>query len=293
MSSENSLLFEKERKFREFQLWPLSATLDLRAWLRNFKDEHQEFALRLAGGFTFLSDPVIDAMLLAAVQRLVNIAGQDASSSSDFFDATLFVIVQGETPSVSDSGHIYARKIRDKVGVDESRILDPASALKVAGSFRNIVFVDDFIGSGQQMLHTWESSHETGSPGAKSFLELNNEGRHRFYYCATVCSAVGHGILAVDIPGLTICAAHLLRAEDSLTNRGHPIWRGHVDEDIKLLEHYSREAGYLGDDGGEEDWRGFYMQALGLAYWHSIPDATLPVFRSSRSSWQPLIRIKK
>jgi hypothetical protein len=292
MTFDNSLIFEKEKRFREFQIWPLAATLDIRAWIENFKDEHHDFALRLLEGFSYLADPVIDAMLLGAMQRLVSTFMAGKSSGADFFHETLFVIVQGESPSVSDSGHIYARKLRDKVGVKEGKIKAPAEALKIASSFRNIVFVDDFIGSGQQMLHTWQRKHQLDSTIRMSFAELAAKGNHSFFYCATVCSFIGHFNLSQDIPELQILAAHQLRKEDSLTYDNHPIWRGKHAENMSLLQQYSKEAGYGAEDGGEDDWRGFHMQALGIAYWHSVPDATLPLFRSTRAAWKPLVRIK-
>jgi hypothetical protein len=292
MASDNSLIFEKEKKFREFQIWPLAATLDVRSWVENFKEEHQDFALRLLDGFYFLSDPVIDAMLLGALQRLVSDFTNRSASGADFFQETLFVIVQGESPSVSDSGHIYARKLRDKAGVSEGKIKHPAEALKIADYFRNIVFVDDFIGSGQQMLYTWQRSHQLAATASTSFSELSAKGNHSFFYCATVCSSIGHLNLSRDIPELQIFAAHQLRNQDSLTYDDHPVWRGRYSESMLLLRQYSKEAGYDAEDGGEDDWRGFYRQALGLAYWHSVPDATLPVFRSARAGWKPLVRIR-
>lgn len=198
MSSASSLIFEKERRFREFQIWPFAAVLDIRSWLTNFEEEHHEFALRLLEGFTYLADPIIDAMLRGAVQRLVNEAALRPLTSTSFFQETLFVIVQGERPSVVDSSHIYARKLRDQISVPETRIKNPIEALKIAGRCRNIVFVDDFIGSGQQMLHTWQREHEI-APGAKmSFEQLSTGGRHSFYYCATVCSSVVSRISALE-----------------------------------------------------------------------------------------------
>lgn len=292
MTSDSSLIFEKEKRFREFQIWPLAATLDIRSWVENFRDEHRDFALRLLDGFYYLADPVIDAMLLGAMQRMVSAFMLGKSNSEDFFHETLFVIVQGESPSVSDSGHIYARKLRDKIGVREGKIMAPADALKMASSFRNIVFVDDFIGSGQQMLHTWQRKHQLNATVQTSFEELSAKGKHTFFYCATVCSCVGHLNLSRDIPELQVFAAHQLRKQDSLTYGDHPVWKGKYDESMSLLHQYSKEAGYCAEDGGEDDWRGFHRQALGVAYWHSVPDATLPLFRSTRANWKPLVRIR-
>ncbi|MBA1347229.1 hypothetical protein [Rhizobium sp. WYCCWR 11146] len=293
MSSESSPIFEKEKKFREFHIWPLSAELDIRQWLSNFEEQHHDFALRLLDGFSYLADPVINAMLTGAMQRLVTQAtAKSRTPAVGFFDETIFVLVQGERPSASDSGYLYARKLRDKLGVAEGKIKDPSDALKVINQFRNVVFVDDFIGSGQQMLHTWHGKHEIAPGQVASFKELSTFGSHDFFYCATICSAAGHTNLSQLIPELRIFAANFLREEDSLIYKDRPIWRGRYDESIALLKQYSIKAGYQAENGGEEDWRGFHRQALGLAYWHGVPDATLPVFRSTRNNWKPLVRTK-
>ncbi|EJC80803.1 hypothetical protein Rleg4DRAFT_2464 [Rhizobium leguminosarum bv. trifolii WSM2297] len=293
MSSEISLIFEKEKKFREFHIWPFSSELDVRQWLSNFDEHHNEFALRLLDGFNYIADPLINAMLAGAMQRMVtHAAGSAFMPGADFFNETIFVLVQGEQPSASDSGYMYARKLRDKLAVEEKRIKDPASALKVISQFRNVVFVDDFIGSGQQMLHTWHGKHEIAPGQITSFDGVSTLGSHRFYYCATVCSAVGHANLGQLLPDLRLFAANVLREEDSLIYPGRPIWRGRYDESMALLKHYSEKAGYQAENGGENDWRGFHRQGLGLAYWHGVPDATLPVFRSTRNNWKPLVRTK-
>lgn len=293
MSSESSLIFEKEKKFREFHIWPLSAELDVRQWLSNFDEQHHEFALRLLDGFNYVADPLINSMLAGAMQRLVtHAAAAPLSPGTDFYDETVFVLVQGEQPSASDSGYMYARKLRDKLGVQEKRIKDPVSALKIINQFRNVVFVDDFIGSGQQMLHTWHGKHEIAPGQIISFEDVSVLGAHRFYYCATVCSSVGHANLSQALPNLSLFAANVLREEDSLIYPGRPIWRGRYDESMALLKRYSVKAGYQAENGGEDDWRGFHRQGLGLAYWHGVPDATLPVFRSTRNDWKPLVRTK-
>ena len=293
MFSEISPSFEKEKRFRDFQIWPLAATLDVKSWLENFEADHQSFALKLLDGFTYLADPIINAMLLGAVQRLVDLDFSTPPAKSDsFFDRTLFVIVQGENPSVSDSGHIFARKLRDKIGVAEWKITDPARALSLADKFENIVFIDDFIGSGQQMLHTWFRPHDFSGGTTTSFKQLSSGGKHSFFYCATVCSYKGREILSSLLPELRICAAHMLRPSDCLADVNHQIWKGDAANCVDLLREYSRKAGYDAEDGNEEDWRGFYGQGLGLAFSHGVPDATLPVFRSTKGTWQPLVRIK-
>ena len=293
MLSDVSPIYQKEMRFRDFQFWPLTSVLDIRSWLGNFDEKHHSFALNLLDAFVYLSDPVVDAMLQGTIQRLVDSEfSRRGTGAKPFLECALFVIVQGERPSVSDSGHIFARKLRDKIGVNERNIVDPRQALSIAHRYSDIVFIDDFIGSGMQMLYTWARKHTLDDGSEASFIDLDAKVTHSFHYCSTICSYVGHQNLSGVLPSVKLHAAHLLRPSDCLSDPSHPIWKGYGGENVQLLQEYSGKAGYLAEDGSEDDWRGFHRQGLGLAFSHGVPDATLPLFRSTRNSWQPLIKLK-
>ena len=57
-----------------------------------------------------------------------------------------------------------------------------------------------------------------------------------------------------------------------------------------LVKTYSEKLGYIEDAGGEQDWEGFHKLGLGLAFEHSTPDASLPIFYSQVNGWAPLVR---
>jgi hypothetical protein len=46
------------------------------------------------------------------------------------------------------------------------------------------------------------------------------------------------------------------------------------------------------DSGGAvvNDWQGFHCLGLSLAFYDSVPDATLPIFYWEENGWNPLIK---
>lgn len=291
MDEHKQLIFQKESQFRLFQLWPLATKLDLKRWLTNFDDVDQDLALRMADVFYFISEPLVDAMLKSSLQRLVNALASEQHPRFQQIELTenaIFVKVEGECPSPTDSGNFFARKLRDRFGVSESRILSPQEALKQTDKSL-FVFVDDFIGSGQQMYFTWNRHYDVnGRP--VSFNEFCRSGERRFAYCAPVCTATGAQFLSETVCPLLLFPAHKLSENDSLLSEKHVIWSG-VDHrtGLAFLQKYADRCGFSADNEGEDDWGGFNKLGLALSFHHGTPDATLPIFRSQRNGWKPLV----
>ena len=117
----------------------------------------------MASQFIYLNDQLVDAQFYSAFQTLSNylsvgwkpysLARTDWNS---FLASCLIVPVQGETPNPSDSGFLFARKARQILGIDEDQLVDLDDAICAMDAKRNlpIVFVDDFVGSGEQFTKT-------------------------------------------------------------------------------------------------------------------------------------------
>lgn len=278
-------LLKRERQFRSFQIWPLSKRLDIRRWLGNFNQEEQQVATWLASRFTFFAEEPTNALFASSVQRLFNSKRTSAATAGSPLTNVAFVAVEGENPNASDSGNLFARKARD-LGVSEDCILRPHEALSQSQRFRAFVFIDDFVGSGNQMGDTWERIYPiTGSPTSFKQMASNPAFADRYFaYCACICTQAGMTNLIARAPKLHISAAHVVNNEWNLASN----YSGGNDI-LAFLEETGRRAGYTADDGGEDDWLGFHQLGLGLAFNHGVPDATLPIFRSIRNGWQPLV----
>lgn len=287
MTDIDERLIKKERQFRDFQIWPFASRLDIRRWLTNFTAPERAMAMRIATRFMHFSESPTDALFRASLQRLLN----NWRGSFDTFDEVAFVVVEGEVPNATDSGNLFARKVRS-IGIAQEHILRPQQALEQAANYRGFVFVDDFVGSGNQMLETWDRPYEVGTLW-KSFYELAGQSTPQsweFAYSTCICTSSGLANLATDAPELSVSAAHIIGEEANLSSLESKLWTASELPDVhRFLEETGKRAGYAANDGGEEDWLGFDQLALGLSFSHGTPDATLPVFRSVRNGWQPLI----
>lgn len=281
-------LLEREKIFRDFHVWPVANRLDVGRWLSNFDEADRELAARLAEGFCYYSDDIFTAMLKSSVQKLSNRlyrGGQPELSTLTECDRVAFVKVEGERPSLADSGYLVSRKIR-AFGVTENRILSPRQALGHADRFEMFVFFDDIVGSGSQFMHTWRREHVFGGQRI-SFQSVADAEHGQFAYCCALATETGVSTIKGAIDKISVHASHILPSSSSLTDRNCSIWR-HVDYDtgIAFLRTYGARAGY----GEDQEWAGFGSLALRVAFEHGTPDFTLPIFTSTRSGWLPLIR---
>lgn len=290
---DSKRLSEKERHFREFAVWPIFSELNTDSWLTNFESAERPIAERLLTSFIYFNEQMTDALLKAAIQKFYGLQRRKNShnlrSASDFVHNTAFVICEGERPNPTDSGHIFARKLRDRLLVPEHQILRPVDALKKRTEFKWFVFIDDFTGSGNQFITTWMSDHSIEG-SELSFAKFKAEPDQYFSYCCCIATALAVRNIKREAPIVTLSPAHTLCDDSSTLPPSSRFWDGyHMDDVLGTLHRVSERAGYQAEDGGQNDWRGFHRLGLALAFNHGIPDASLPIFYSTRNDWKPLI----
>src|SRR5258708_5765958 len=185
--------------FVDVQLWPVGTKLDADRWLLNYASGEQAHATQLLNAFLYFSSGLLDQILRAAFQtlsRVVITTGDPFLTAQaewrSFCDRLIVTYVTGEKPSPTDSGYLYARKERQLLGVPEERILAPERAvaeLHLRGLLP-VIFVDDFVGSGDQFVSTWKRTFRWLS-GSGSFENLQKVKGGQFYYCPLICTEVG------------------------------------------------------------------------------------------------------
>ena len=175
--------------FASNQVWPLRRKLDPERWLANFDTADRRLALQLLNSFMFFSDDLLDRMFISAIQGLSRVATTAYTSRANrttewwrFLDNSVFTYPTGETPFVGDSGHVFVRRARDLIGIDEERILAPEDAIASIKSknCKNVIFVDDFCGTGNQFINTWIRPSPTAED---TFAELSNQNSFDAFYC--------------------------------------------------------------------------------------------------------------
>src|SRR6185295_14995832 len=103
-------------------------------------------------------------------------------------------------PNRTDSGNLLCRKARQVLRIPEDRIVDPEEAMAKAATGGTVVFLDDFIGSGDQFVYTWERARGGSSP--MSFKETFQAGAFVAAYVSLVATNSGLDRVSRDVPGI-------------------------------------------------------------------------------------------
>ena len=171
-------------------------------------------------------------------------------------------------------------------------MLEPGKLIaKLAEGFSGpVVFVDDFVGSGEQFLKTWERPYPCCG-GQASFKQISVNSSATFFYCNAMATDYGCSRIHASAPEVKLSTGNVIPESYSLVSPVSLLWPEQIRaEGIALVEAVGRRLGYTADDGGEGDWRGFHQLGLALAFEHSIPDANIPIFFTDNHGWVPLVR---
>jgi hypothetical protein len=289
----NSVLARCEA-FIDFQLWPVRHRVNPQGWLKNFKADEMPYALTLLNAFIYYPTAFTQDVL----RHSFNDLSRDVVSSCSCFSEAkhqwaqflrdLYVCrVTGETPNDTDSGYLMVRLVRQRIGIEQRMILGPEQLFEhlLAETSRNVVFVDDIVGSGNQFVETWNREYTTTS-GRTSFGQLQIAGRgHKFYYLPLIAAKKGADRIRREIPAVVLRPAHELGPEYNCLDPNSPIWPEDLKPNVQsVIKNASNRAGIP-----EADWQGFANLGLAFAFEHSTPDATIPLFHWARNNWVPLI----
>ena len=292
------LVISKCNFFVDVQVWPLHPTLNPELWLSNFEDSEIEFAVHLLNTFLYFSDLLINQLFLSAFQLLSNKIRKSGDSLlitqaewRVFVDNVVVTPVTGENPNIADSGYKFARKARQQLGIKEDQLVNQEECLQliVNTGARPVVFVDDFVGSGNQFIETWERKVKLNDGTLMTFKDISCTRGSQFYYCPLLCTEYGYSRLQKRCPEVIINPAHILSEKYSALRED--FWPERLRKSaIDFLIAASRRAGIPDNGGGVNDWRGFHKLGLAVAIGDSVPDATLPLFYWIKNGWKPLIK---
>ena len=186
---------------RAVRFWPEEDKLDVDRWLSNFDDDDKDTAKVLLASFVFLSERVVESLLVdayASLRRNIKMADWnlvDGEGRKMKEPNVLLTFPTGETPNVTDSGYLFVRKMRQLFDLEESRMLEPSQAVKVLASSKSndvrntaLVLVDDFAGSGEQVCKTLERRIRVADGNLVSIQDLAKQAGLRVYYCLLVAT---------------------------------------------------------------------------------------------------------
>lgn len=290
-------VFTKCNYFVDVQIWPRETKLNPQGWLDNFHSSERDHAIHLLNAFLYYSNELTDELFKAAFQTLsTKIVGTNspfvvAEAQWDRFrDSLLVTHVTGEDPNNSDSGFTFARKARQILRIDEANLKTPEQALALLASEgpRPVLFVDDFVGSGDQFVKSWKRSNTLQDGSTMSFERYGSVRGASFFYCPLFCSPVGRIAIQKECPDVVLSPAHFLSERYSAISDDSIIWPDHLKPTARdFLEQASERAGI--QNFSDVPWTGYQNQGLTIAFAHGIPDATLPIFYFNENGWIPLM----
>jgi hypothetical protein len=282
--------------FTKVGLWPLPiAGVDPAAWLDNFTEAEGRHAAYLLNAFLFLGSHVIDRIFVAACAGAAraSIGGSDARDLPrawrSFFDGVIVTPVRGESPAITDSGPLFTRRARGLLAIPKPRVLDHAPALKhVVEHGSDVLFVDDFVGTGSQFIKTFRREADIGG-ATTSFAGLAEAGIGRYFYAPIVATSLGVERIAAAHPEAQIHPGHLLPARYSALHPDSFIWPDDLrDTAREFIYTASQRAGIPDAPSTVNHWEGFGRLGLVLGFDHGTPDATLPLIWWDNNGWTPL-----
>lgn len=283
--------------FTDVHIWPLHSKLDPRPWLDNFTPDEKEYAVYLLNAVLYFPGEFIDQMFKSAFHALSRLVISPARAFSavqkdwrDFVNRVLITSVTGEQPSITDSGLSFARKAKQFLGIPESRILANDLVLEeLQKKPRPVVFVDDFVGSGNQFNETWEREYSLSNLTTASFKEIAKNQSDQFFYTPLICTEYGFARIRAKCPEVIVDPAHTISDKYNVFDDNSLIWPQHLQSGAKkFIQNASERAGI--DVSVPSNWMGFHRLGLTVAFADAIPDATLPLFSWDKNGWNPLIR---
>lgn len=284
--------------YREVQLWPLARELNYEQWLNNFEEgEDQDIAQRILDFFVYIPDILVDQMLQTVIGKCGYFFKERVRgwNNDSFTKDCWYSFIPGETPSYTDSGYIFTRKLRDRVGIPEKHILgfDQLMYNITQGiPIKNVILVDDFVGSGAQCDAAW-NYHKLGTTGITlaSLTQLKNLN---VVYAPLIVNEMGRQRIEGACLGLKLEFIHLLKEEYNLFNEKGLCWNGDhalYSRWISLFNKICKQERITLTGGRSvNDGKGFAEQGLAIAFNHGIPDACPAFFYWNSDTWKPLIK---
>lgn len=277
---------------KKASFWVPEPRIRPRAWILNFDDVDRRLAALLLDRFTFYNHRFTDSLLVASYHSIGDglPKGPNAPSVGGLLGAlpsAAFSPVTGEHPNPTDSGYLLCRKARQLLGIPEDLIVQTHTALDYAYKGRPIVFLDDFVGSGDQFLTTWNRVTPRGS-----FADAMATTGFVAIYITLVTTDWGLKVIHRSVPEVAVCAAHVLKCKNTVAG----LVRGGIASAREIRTFLSKYAQRLVP---KEDYiannpaylmYGYKKRGLLFGFEHSIPDATLPIFWSpGNNNWEPLV----
>lgn len=288
-----STVYERGRFLRQTKSWSDADSNNFTDWLLNFKKEEDLiFAKFLLDNLNFISSSDFTIILKHVLTKIF--AELLYHHGNGFQKDIIFSSIPGEDANITDSGTEMLRIVKTRLGFQTANFQDPKDLrtyLSKQNSSKIVIFIDDFVGTGNQVAKAWSESHYM-----ESFSSIQNGDEHDFYLGVAVANERGIRRIKKECNGLKLFTTYSLNDSYKIND---PKFMGYGENDALRsevpiwLKEFSQSLG-IADTGGlaEDDYLGFCQQALLLGFEHGTPDATLPILYFKSKEWSNLLNGK-
>lgn len=285
--------------------WDNVTIPQLNVWLANFDYEGQKYALALLNHVIYYSEIDLKRLCQYALTNIVfkfqlldfdksnGFQGKNELLSSELknrIDETKIIPVLSKG-NPTESGNAIARMYTTTDLVDETKILRPDQLISYIyrGSCKRFLFVDDFLGSGDQLDSFWNGSHiPVGAGGERESLSVIAE-KHptvSFEYLALVATTYGLQNIKHLTSKLKIHFCEELSDEYRVFSENSIFFPN--PEERQACEKYLNSLCNV----KKIKMRGWHDLDYAIAFHHGTPDSCLPIFWDENRNWTRLFRCR-
>lgn len=284
-------VFSRCRNLISYGIWSGLSRSRLDKWIANFlTPEERYFAARVLDSLIYRSDDQTVALLRQLLDRVIpdharlhalpqclkKVGTQLRSVTFDPRVRIVPVIPPGSPPT--KSGPVIARHLKRTLRVNERWVLYPADLAAHISNVDAVIFLDDFLGTGDQF---------------SSFLSSTGLLDNMAGKCAVYGCLAGHqrGIdsLSSAFPTLNVAAVEVLDEKHAIFHPDAEMFPdGENSPEVARDFYYNllkkRQIHLSGPDR-----RGYGHMEIAYAFEHAVPDNSLPILWWRHSElWQPL-----
>lgn len=236
----------------------------LQEWIEQFEPGERPYIVKLIGFFDYFS-------LRRTKKMLRRLHGLLCDTPEFSLAETAFIPIGYAAKSGGTISHLY----RIENSVPEGVFCSSADFGKIADdAVKTLVFLDDYIGSGNQALNLWNHVRD-----AIPLLRLRN---WKLVYAVVVARTASVKLIERET-GFSVVASHLIDDSSSPLSAERAVF---TPEELEITE---RILSKYGERLFPAHPLGYSRSRSLLGFFYSTPNNTLPVFWATRNNWRPLL----
>lgn len=289
----------------ESKFWSKITIKQVKLWMQNFIDLNEQYcAAKLLDRFVYYSEEDIICLLKYGLKEVIfnelqltheiesnfNITENELFAKWEQFKAQTALIPMGK--GLTDSSKHIARYFCNDIGFPESNVIDSNNIdSNFIKKFKRVLMIDDFLGSGDQLIEFWNYQDITIDGYQKKMFELPAQFEQISfdYFCLVATEEGLERFFSEELDhnkGLKIINCEVLKKKFKIFGQNSVYFTEEEMHDCKqILQKVSERCGTKLLGHNDMDYA--------IAFHHCIPDTSLPIFYEENAKWHYLIRSKK